>query len=128
VARACSPSVWRRAHPVDERAADPARLDRAGRPAFGFVLVVAFGLGMAVVMSGSALALVLARGRLDRFDGSTTLGRLERYVPARRGAASSSRSGSVPDGPGGRRRDDVLRCRVPEGASDGQIPGMGNYT
>jgi len=53
----------------------------AGRPAFGFVLVVAFGLGMAVVMSGIGLALVLARGRLDRFDGSTTLGRLSGYVP-----------------------------------------------
>jgi ABC-type nickel/cobalt efflux system permease component RcnA len=53
----------------------------AGRPAFGFVLVVAFGLGMAAVMSGIGLALVLARGRLDRFDGSTTLGRLSGYVP-----------------------------------------------
>ena len=53
----------------------------AGRPAFGFVLVVAFGLGMAVVMSGIGLALVLARGRLDRFDGSTILGRLSGYVP-----------------------------------------------
>jgi len=53
----------------------------AGRPAFGFVLVVAFGLGMAVVMSGIGLALVIARGRLDRFDGSTTLGRLSGYVP-----------------------------------------------
>jgi ABC-type nickel/cobalt efflux system permease component RcnA len=53
----------------------------AGRPAFGFVLVVAFGLGMAVVMSGIGLALVLARGRLDRFEGSTTLGRLSGYVP-----------------------------------------------
>ena len=38
----------------------------AGRPAFGFVLVVAFGLGMAAVMGGIGLALVLARGRLDR--------------------------------------------------------------
>ena len=34
----------------------------AGRPAFGFVLVVAFGLGMALVMAGIGLALVLARG------------------------------------------------------------------
>jgi ABC-type nickel/cobalt efflux system permease component RcnA len=53
----------------------------AGRPAFGFVLVVAFGLGMAIVMSGIGLALVLARGRLDRLDGSTTLGRLSGHVP-----------------------------------------------
>lgn len=53
----------------------------AGRPAFGFVLVVAFGLGMAVVMGGIGLALVLARGRLDRFDGSTRAGRLAGLVP-----------------------------------------------
>jgi nickel/cobalt transporter (NicO) family protein len=53
----------------------------AGRPAFGFVHVVAFGLGMAIVMSGIGLALVLARGRLDRFDGSTTIGRVSGYVP-----------------------------------------------
>jgi ABC-type nickel/cobalt efflux system permease component RcnA len=36
----------------------------AGRPAFGFILVVAFGLGMALVMGGVGLALVIARGRL----------------------------------------------------------------
>jgi ABC-type nickel/cobalt efflux system permease component RcnA len=53
----------------------------AGRPAFGFVLVVAFGLGMAVVMSGIGLALVLARGRLDRLDGSTRVGRFAGLVP-----------------------------------------------
>jgi ABC-type nickel/cobalt efflux system permease component RcnA len=53
----------------------------AGRPAFGFVLVVAFGLGMALVMSGIGLALVMARGRLDRFDGSSAVGRLSGYVP-----------------------------------------------
>ncbi|MGZ8438915.1 MAG: nickel/cobalt transporter, partial [Candidatus Limnocylindrales bacterium] len=34
----------------------------AGRPAFGFVLVVAFGLGMALAMGGIGLALVVARG------------------------------------------------------------------
>ena len=53
----------------------------AGRPAFGFVLVVAFGLGMAVVMGGIGLALVLARGRLDRVDSSSPLGRASGYVP-----------------------------------------------
>ncbi|MEO8438327.1 MAG: hypothetical protein ABI562_07685 [Chloroflexota bacterium] len=53
----------------------------AGRPAFGFVLVVAFGLGMALVMSGIGLALVLARGRLDRVDSASTLGRVRGYVP-----------------------------------------------
>ena len=53
----------------------------AGRPAFGFVLVVAFGLGMALVMGGIGLALVLARGRLDRVDSSSPLGRASGYVP-----------------------------------------------
>jgi ABC-type nickel/cobalt efflux system permease component RcnA len=53
----------------------------AGRPAFGFVLVVAFGLGMAVVLGGIGLALVLARGRLDRVESTSTLGRVTGYVP-----------------------------------------------
>ena len=53
----------------------------AGRPAFGFVLVVAFGLGMAMVMGGIGLALVLARGRLDRVDAASRLGRISSYVP-----------------------------------------------
>jgi ABC-type nickel/cobalt efflux system permease component RcnA len=53
----------------------------AGRPAFGFVLVVAFGLGMAVVMGGIGLALVVARGRLDAVDASTRLGRAGGYLP-----------------------------------------------
>ena len=53
----------------------------AGRPAFGFVLVVAFGLGMAMVMGGIGLALVLARGRLDRVDATSGLGRISSYVP-----------------------------------------------
>ncbi len=53
----------------------------AGRPAFGFVLVVAFGLGMALVMGGIGLALVLARGRLDRVDTGSPLGRVSSAVP-----------------------------------------------
>ena len=53
----------------------------AGRPAFGFVLVVAFGLGMALVMGGIGLALVLARGRLDRVDAGSPLGRARGFVP-----------------------------------------------
>ncbi len=53
----------------------------AGRPAFGFVLVVAFGLGMALVMSGIGLALVLARGRLDRVETASPLGRMSAYLP-----------------------------------------------
>lgn len=53
----------------------------AGRPAFGFVLVVAFGLGMALVMGGIGLALVLARSRLDRVDTATWLGKAGGYLP-----------------------------------------------
>jgi nickel/cobalt transporter (NicO) family protein len=53
----------------------------AGRPAFGFVLVVAFGLGMALVMGGIGLALVLARGRLERVDHSNPLARASAYLP-----------------------------------------------
>jgi nickel/cobalt transporter (NicO) family protein len=53
----------------------------AGRPAFGFVLVIAFGLGMAIVMGGIGLALVVARGRLDRVDAASPLGRVSAYVP-----------------------------------------------
>jgi nickel/cobalt exporter len=53
----------------------------AGRPAFGFVLVVAFGLGMALVMGGIGLTLVLARGRLERVDQSNPLARASAYLP-----------------------------------------------
>lgn len=53
----------------------------AGRPIFGFILVVAFGLGMAVVMAGIGIALVLARGRLDRFDTGSVVGRFGQAVP-----------------------------------------------
>jgi ABC-type nickel/cobalt efflux system permease component RcnA len=52
----------------------------AGRPAFGFVLVVVFGLGMALVMSGVGLAMVFARTRLDRLPSGSGAGRLARYA------------------------------------------------
>lgn len=53
----------------------------AGRAGFGFVLVVAFGLGMALVMGGIGVALVLARGRVDRMAPSSPLGRVSAYIP-----------------------------------------------
>ena len=53
----------------------------AGRPAFGLVLVVAFGLGMAAVMTGVGLAMILARGRLDRMPSRSSLGRLAAVAP-----------------------------------------------
>ncbi len=53
----------------------------AGRAAFGFVLVVAFGLGMASVMAGIGLALVFARGRLDRMPSGRGIAQLRDAVP-----------------------------------------------
>jgi ABC-type nickel/cobalt efflux system permease component RcnA len=53
----------------------------AGRPAFGFVLVVVFGFGMAMVMSGVGLAMVFARTRLDRLPSGSGFGRLARHAP-----------------------------------------------
>ena len=52
-----------------------------GRPAFGLVLVVAFGLGMAAVMTGVGLAMIVARGRLDRMPRASSLGRLAVAAP-----------------------------------------------
>jgi nickel/cobalt transporter (NicO) family protein len=53
----------------------------AGRPAFGFILVVAFGLGMAGVMTGIGLALVAARDRFDRVQAGGGVARLRQAVP-----------------------------------------------
>jgi ABC-type nickel/cobalt efflux system permease component RcnA len=53
----------------------------AGRPAFGFVLVVVFGLGMALVMTGVGLTMVFARTRLDRLPSGSGLGRAARHAP-----------------------------------------------
>jgi nickel/cobalt transporter (NicO) family protein len=53
----------------------------AGRPAFGFVLVVAFGIGMAAVMAGIGLAMVYARGHIDRIGSGSAFGRLTTSVP-----------------------------------------------
>ena len=52
-----------------------------GRPAFGVVLVAAFGLGMAAVMTGVGLALILARGRIDGLAADSSLGRLRAWLP-----------------------------------------------
>jgi ABC-type nickel/cobalt efflux system permease component RcnA len=53
----------------------------AGRPAFGLVLVVAFGLGMAAVMTAVGLAMIVARTRLDRLPSRSSLGRLAIVAP-----------------------------------------------
>jgi nickel/cobalt transporter (NicO) family protein len=53
----------------------------AGRPIFGFVLVVAFGIGMAVVMGGIGFALVAARDRVERIQLGEGLTRVRETVP-----------------------------------------------
>jgi ABC-type nickel/cobalt efflux system permease component RcnA len=53
----------------------------AGRPAFGLVLVVAFGLGMAAVMTTVGLVMIVARTRLDRMPSRSSLGRLAAVAP-----------------------------------------------
>jgi nickel/cobalt transporter (NicO) family protein len=53
----------------------------AGRPAFGVVLVVAFGLGMAIVLGGVGLLLVAARGWLETLPRTRGIGRLARWTP-----------------------------------------------
>jgi nickel/cobalt transporter (NicO) family protein len=53
----------------------------AGRAAFGVVLVVAFGLGMALVMSGVGVAVIYARGRIERAASNARLGRLSADAP-----------------------------------------------
>jgi len=52
-----------------------------GRAAYGLVLVVAFGLGMAVVLGGVGLGLVLARDRIERLPSRSSLGRAASYAP-----------------------------------------------
>ncbi len=52
-----------------------------GRAAYGLVLVVAFGLGMAVVLGGVGLGLVLARDRLETLPAGSSLGRVATYAP-----------------------------------------------
>jgi nickel/cobalt exporter len=53
----------------------------AGRPAFGFVLVVAFGLGMAAVMGGIGFGLVAARDRIERVEVGAGLAKVRETVP-----------------------------------------------
>ena len=51
------------------------------RPAYGLVLVVAFGLGMAFVLGGVGLVLVFAREHAHRLPAAPSLGRLATYLP-----------------------------------------------
>jgi len=53
----------------------------AGRAAFGVVLVVAFGLGMALVLGGVGALMVVARERMERLPSASGLGRMARQAP-----------------------------------------------
>jgi ABC-type nickel/cobalt efflux system permease component RcnA len=53
----------------------------AGRAAFGVALVVAFGIGMAIVLGGIGAAMVLARDRLERLPSSSALGQATAQAP-----------------------------------------------
>jgi ABC-type nickel/cobalt efflux system permease component RcnA len=53
----------------------------AGRTAFGVVLVIAFGLGMALVLGGIGVALVLVRGRLERLPQASRFSRVVAQAP-----------------------------------------------
>jgi ABC-type nickel/cobalt efflux system permease component RcnA len=53
-----------------------------GRPAYGILLTVAFGLGMALVLVGIGVALVYARGLLERMPVRSSGARLARLLPA----------------------------------------------
>jgi nickel/cobalt transporter (NicO) family protein len=53
----------------------------SGRSAFGVVLVIAFGLGMAAVMTAVGLALIFARGRIDSLATDSLFGRLRTWMP-----------------------------------------------
>jgi ABC-type nickel/cobalt efflux system permease component RcnA len=53
----------------------------SGRAAFGIVLVVAFGTGMALVMTGIGLLVVGARGRLDAIGTGFAVRRVRKWLP-----------------------------------------------
>ncbi len=52
-----------------------------GRAAFGVVLVVAFGLGMAIVLGGVGALMVVARDRIERLPSTALLGRVATQAP-----------------------------------------------
>jgi ABC-type nickel/cobalt efflux system permease component RcnA len=53
-----------------------------GRAAYGLVLVVAFGVGMAIVLGGTGLGLVYASRWMARSPSASPLGRIARLTPA----------------------------------------------
>jgi nickel/cobalt transporter (NicO) family protein len=57
-----------------------------GRTAFGLVLILAFSVGLAAVLTAIGLVLVFARGLFDRLPHD---GRIARYVPVASAAVIS---------------------------------------
>lgn len=53
-----------------------------GRAAYGVVLVVAFGVGMAIVLGGTGLGLVYASRWMARSPSTSPMGRIARLAPA----------------------------------------------
>ena len=53
----------------------------AGRAAFGIILVIAFGLGMALVLGGVGAVMVVARQRLERLPSSSRFGAIAAQAP-----------------------------------------------
>jgi ABC-type nickel/cobalt efflux system permease component RcnA len=53
----------------------------SGRPAFGILLIVAFGIGMALVMAGIGLLVVGARSRLDSVGRGSAVTQLRSWLP-----------------------------------------------
>jgi ABC-type nickel/cobalt efflux system permease component RcnA len=53
-----------------------------GRTLFGVVLVLGYGLGMALALCAAGLLLVRLRSKLDRFAGSPRLARADRLLAA----------------------------------------------
>lgn len=53
----------------------------SGRAAFGIVLVMAFGLGMAIVMTGIGLLVVGARGKLDGLRTGSSVAAVRTWLP-----------------------------------------------
>ena len=53
----------------------------AGRPAYGILLTVAFGLGMAIVLVGVGVLLVHARSVVDRLPSARRLAPIQSFLP-----------------------------------------------
>ena len=97
LAQPVRPRPRRRPDPLDERAADPARLDRRrAAPPSASSSSSPSGSAWRLVMGGIGLALVFARGRLERVRRRRrALGRVQHASSRSRRRSSCSASGST---------------------------------